>query len=98
MEGSNRESGEVLIEGLVRQIGHWKLALPALLLLEIARPFSFLVGQGLYLCQPLLGYWTEEPRIAGYADLVADRTNLDRLIARLAETRSGTADGGEGRG
>ncbi|MEJ2207650.1 MAG: hypothetical protein P8129_01265 [Anaerolineae bacterium] len=97
MEGSNRESGE-LIEGLVRQIGNWKLTLPALLLFEIARPFSFIVGQGLYLCQPLLGFWTEEPRVTGYADLFSDRKNLDRLIARLADTQSGTANGGEGRG
>jgi len=98
MEGSNRESGEQLIEGLVRQIGHWKLTLPALLLIEIARPFSFVVGQGLLLCQPLLGYMTEEPRIADYADLLTDRNNLDRLVSRLEETLSRTTNGGEGRG
>ncbi len=98
MEGSNRESGEQLIEKLVRQIGRWKLALPALLLLDIARPFSFLIGQGLLLSQPLLGYFVEEPRIADYADLLADRGNLDRLVSRLEESRSGATTGGEGKG
>jgi hypothetical protein len=26
-----------------------------------------------------------EPRIDGYADLLADRTNVDRLVARLQQ-------------
>jgi hypothetical protein len=98
MEGSNRESGEQLIEELVRRIGRWKLALPALLLLEITRPFSFLVGQGLLLSQPLLGFFVEEPRIADYVDLLADRDNLDRLVNRLEENMSLSATGGKGRG
>lgn len=98
MEGSSREPYEHRIEALVRQIGRRRLALPALLLLEITRPFSFLLSQGLSLCQPLLGYLFEEPLIAGYAELLADRGNLDRLIARLEETQALAATTGEGRG
>lgn len=98
MEGSNRASGDQLIEELVRQIGRWRLGLPALLLLEITMPFSFLLGQGLLLFQPFLGYFVEESQIGGYADLLADRRSLDRLVCRLEETRSWAATGGEGRG
>jgi hypothetical protein len=98
MEGSSQEPYEDRIEALVRQIGRRKLALPALLLLEITRPFSFLVSQGLLLCQPLLGYFVEEPLVAGYADLLADRGHLDRLVTRLQESQYHTAPGGEGRG
>ena len=98
MEGSGPEPYEHRIEALVRQIGRRRLALPALLLLEITRPFSFLVSQGLLLFQPVLGYFVEEPLVAGYADLLADRGNLDRLIARLEETQSPAANRGEGRG
>lgn len=97
MERSNRESGEQLIKDLVQLIGRRKLALPALLLLEIARPFSFIAGQGLLLCQPLLGYFIEEPQIGGYAELLADRGKLDRLVDRLEKARSDAASGGEGR-
>lgn len=98
MAGSSREPDEQRIEVLARQIGRRRLALPALLLLEIAKPFSFLLSQGLLLCQPLLGYLVEEPLVAGYAELLADRRNLDHLMTRLEETQSHAAHGGEGRG
>jgi hypothetical protein len=98
MEGSSLQPDEQRIEALARQIGSRRLVLPALLLLEITRPFSFLVSQGLLLCQPLLGYFVKEPLVAGYAELLADRGNFDRLVARLEETQSHAASGGEGRG
>lgn len=83
MEESGQEQSEQLIEHLTQQISHWRLALPAILFLQIARPFSFIASQGLLLCQPLLGFVFDSPRIADYADLMADRTNIDRLVARL---------------
>jgi len=83
MEEPGRESSEQLIEQLTRQIGRWKLTLPALLLLEVTRPFNFIASQGLLLCQPLLSYFVPEPRIADYAELLADRANVDRLVACL---------------
>lgn len=98
MEGSSQEPQAQRIEALVRQIRRRRLALPALLLLEIARPFSFLLSQGLLLCQPFLGYLVEEPSVAGYAELLADRGNLDRLVTRLEEIQSHATSGGEGRG
>jgi hypothetical protein len=98
MEGSSQEPEAQRIEALIRQIGRRRLALPALLLLEIARPFSFLLSQGLLLCQPLLGYLVEEPVVAGYAELLADRDNLDQMVIRLEELQSHAANGGEGRG
>jgi hypothetical protein len=98
MEGSDRESDEQLIEELVRRIGRWKLVLPARILLEITKPFGFIAGQGLLLCQPLLGYFVEEPWIAGYADLLGNRGSLARLANRLEETQYCAANGDEGRG
>lgn len=97
MESSNQGAGEQLIKDLARLIGRHKLALPALLLLEITRPFSFIAGQGLLLCQPLLGYFVEEPQIGGYAELLADRGNLDLLATHLKEARSDSTNGGKGR-
>ena len=98
MEGSSGEPEAQRIEVLARQIGRRRLTLPALLLLEIARPFSFLLSQGLLLCQPLLGYLVEEPLVAGYVELLADRGSLDRLVTRLEEIQSHAANGGGGRG
>ncbi len=83
MEESGQEQSEQLIEHLTQQISQWRLALPAVLFLQMTRPFSFIASQGLLLCQPLLSFVLDGPRIAEYADLIADRTNIDRLIAHL---------------
>ena len=83
MEESGQEQSEQLIEHLTQQISQWRLALPAVLFLQITRPFSFIASQGLLLCQPLLSFIFDGSRIADYADLLADRTNIDRLVARL---------------
>jgi hypothetical protein len=83
MEESGQEQSEQLIEHLTQQINQWRLALPAILFLQVTRPFSFIASQGLLLCQPLLSFVYDAPRIADYADLLADRTNIDRLVARL---------------
>lgn len=85
MEESGQEQSEQLIEHLTQQISQWGLALPAIVFLQVTRPFSFLASQGLLLCQPLLSFVYDAPRIADYADLLADRTNIDRLVARLEE-------------
>jgi hypothetical protein len=98
MEEPGLESSEQLIEQLTRQIGSWKLTLPALLLLEVTRPFSFIASQGLLLCQPLLSYVIPEPRIADYAELLADRASVDRLVACLENQSTGHGQGGEERG
>jgi hypothetical protein len=87
--------GEQLVARLVQQLDRWRLALPALAVFEAARPFSFILSQGLLLCQPLLSFVYDESQIAGYAALFADRTNLEHLISQL-ESRH-TVPGGEGK-
>jgi hypothetical protein len=77
-----------LIEQIIGQIRKWKLVTPAILFLEIARPFSFLASQSLILCEPLLNFFYQEPHIADYADLLADRSNIDLLVARLDQAGS----------
>lgn len=87
MEEPGNEPTEELIESLACQLDRWGLTLPAAVFLEVAKPLSFIASQGLLLCQPLLSYLVEEPRIAGYADLLADKGNIDRLVVRLERTR-----------
>ena len=85
MREPGMELGEKQMDDLCRRIQRWKLTLPALLFLEIARPFSFLASQGLLLCQPLLSYLVDGSSIDRYAELLADRENLDRLVGRLED-------------
>jgi len=74
-----------LIDRLAEQITRRGLTVPAVLLLDLFRPFSFIASQGLLLCQPLSGWMNLEQQVADYAGLLADRSNLDYLVARLEQ-------------
>jgi len=60
--------------------------MPAVLLLDLFKPFSFIASQGLLLCQPLSGWMNMEQQVADYASLLADRSSLDYLVARLEQS------------
>jgi hypothetical protein len=91
----SRPATDQLIDGLARHIRRRRLETPAVALLEVSRPLSFLASQGLLVAQPLLGFLFGESQVGGYADLFADRANVDRLIARLDPVEMATCDSGE---
>jgi hypothetical protein len=92
---SEGASSEQLIEPLARRINRWNLALPAIVVLEAIKPISFIAGQGLLLCEPVLSFFYAEPRVSDYANLLADRSNVDRLIACLEGTPPVRSNNGE---
>ncbi len=87
MEKTGDERNQELIEHLARRLDRWGLTSPAIVLLEVTKPLSFIASQGLLLCEPLLSFLYEGPRIADYADLLADREKIDRLVTRLERDR-----------
>ena len=97
MADSEHAQSEHLIEHLAEQISRWRLNVPAILLLQVTRPLGFIASQGLLLCQPLLSFVYDAPRVADYAELLADRASMDRLVARLEETERAQGSGDKGR-
>ena len=97
MADSDQMQSEQLIEQLTEQISRWRLTVPAILLLQATRPLSFIASQGLLLCQPLLSFVYDAPSVEGYAELLADKANIDRLVARLEEEEHARSPGGRGR-
>ena len=97
MAESVHVQSEQLIEHLTEQISRWRLTMPAILLLQVTRPLSFIASQGLLLCQPLLSFVYDAPRVADYAELLADRASMDRLVRRLEEEEHARGSGGKGR-
>ena len=85
MREASPERSKQLVNQLARRIGRWRLTLPSLMFLELAKPLSFIASQGLLLCQPFLGFFELEEQVADYADLLGDRSNIDHLIARLEQ-------------
>lgn len=98
MGESGKEQSEQLLDHLTQHIERWRLTLPALLFLQATRPLSFIASQGLLLCQPVLSFFYGTPRIGEYADLLADRANIDRLVARLETDSREFSNCGEERG
>ena len=98
MRQTDQESSERLIAGLAGQINRWRLAQPAILFLEVIKPLAFVAGQGLLLCEPLLGFFFTESQLGEYADLLADRSNVEHLIARIELDSLGCDHGKKGKG
>jgi hypothetical protein len=84
-----------LVEQLARQLNGWGMVQPALFALEVFRPLSFLASQGLLLCEPVLGAFYGE-QVFEYANLLADGTSVDCVVARLEQDVSARACIGEG--
>ncbi len=89
------ERSEQLVEQLAQRVDRWQLTLPAILFLEIAKPFGFIASQGLLLCQPLLGFFYDETKIADYSELLSKRSNLDQLMAKLESQKMARNRGGK---
>ena len=97
MADSEHVRNEQLIEHLTEQISRWRLTVPAILILQVTRPLSFIASQGLLLCQPLLSFVYDAPRVADYAELLADRASMERLVMRLEEAEQTQGSGDKGR-
>ena len=83
---------EKLIERLADWIARWGLTTPAIFLLETSKPFSFLGSQMAWMVQPLLGPVMGYDEVGTYARLLEDRTNVERLLARLESHRADDGD------
>ncbi|MHB1296222.1 MAG: hypothetical protein ACYC4R_14670 [Anaerolineae bacterium] len=88
-EASDLADPQGFIQELASGIVARGLAAPAMLLLEVLKPWGFACGQALLLLNPLVG----APQIAGQsvADLLEDRRNVELLLAAIAQRHSGQA-------
>jgi hypothetical protein len=71
------------------------LAPVAVLWLESFRPLTFLGGQALLAVTPLLEVFAPRLPLARVAELLEDRTNLDRLVDELTSLRDHEHDAPE---
>ena len=93
---SGERSEKQRIDQIAQQIRRWRLTVPAIVFFEILKPFSFVASQALLVGQPLLEFFFEG-QIAAYADLLAERSNVDRLVACLEQVEPAPADVHKGR-
>lgn len=82
------EERDRLLDSAARAVVRRRLEVPAVLLLELNRPLTYLGSQALVLFTPLLGAAVGVETLQKLAKLLEDRENLDRLIDRI-ETLAG---------
>jgi hypothetical protein len=76
---------DLLIERLAQRVSRWGLTAPAILFLEANKPFSFIGSQVLLFFQPLLGFLLGDEIMGGYAQLLEDQANVERLLHLLEQ-------------
>jgi hypothetical protein len=76
---------DLLIERLAQKVSRWGLTAPAILFLEANKPFSFIGSQVLLFFQPLLGFLLGDEVMGGYAQLLEDQANVERLLHLLEQ-------------
>ncbi len=74
-----------LIEKAAGRVVSMKLQVPVVLFLECMKPFTFLAEQGLILLAPLLMPVLGPGKVEGVCAFLAERSNVDRLVARIEE-------------
>lgn len=77
------EERDSLIERLAKRVVQYDLRVPAILFLEMHRPFAYLAGQSLLLGSGFLGPLFGPQNIQQMAKLFEKRENVDRLIERI---------------
>ncbi len=75
-----------LIGAIAGRLRAWNLSSPAILLLHMHAPLSFLLSQLLLFAQPVTGFFAIEALTRDLAFLLEEPENIERLIERLEST------------
>jgi hypothetical protein len=89
-EELKEEDRDQLIELLAQKVHKKGLHTPAILFLEMHKPFSFLTGQTLILSSGFLVPLFGVGNIQHYAKLLEARENVERIICRIEELQANT--------
>jgi uncharacterized membrane protein len=71
------------IQRMAEEVARRRLEVPAVLLLEMHRPLTFLASQALVVSTPFLGALVGPDNVLKLSKLMEDRANLDRLLERI---------------
>ena len=89
-------SSNILIERTARHIADWKLTAPAVAFLQVNKPLLFVGSQVLLMLQPMLDVFLVRQLTTEWATLMADRDQIEVLIARLEAMQHSGSEVGNG--
>ncbi len=86
---------EILVESIAASIEKRGLQVPAVLLLEMHRPFHFLLGSGVVAASGVLVPFFGAKRVQQASKLLESKQGLEMLIARIEQNHTAAVKGGE---
>ncbi|MCX8053362.1 MAG: hypothetical protein N3B12_06105 [Armatimonadetes bacterium] len=74
-----------LVDSIAKRIVSRRLETPAVFLLEMHRPLSFIASQAALVAMPFLAPLVGAQRVADFSRLLADHRSVELLIRRIEE-------------
>lgn len=84
-EPLSEEQKAQLIDALAQQVVKRGLSVPAILFLELHKPFAFIGSQAGIVFSPFLAPFFGFDRVDDYTQLLSERENWERLVERIEE-------------
>jgi hypothetical protein len=84
-EPLSEEQKAQLIDALAQQVVKRGLSVPAVLFLELHKPFAFIGSQAGIVFSPFLAPFFGFDRVDDYTQLLSERENWERLVERIEE-------------
>ena len=85
MDPELSERVNALIQRVAAEVVRRRMATPALLVLETAKPLSFLGNQALVFLEPMVRAFLPAPDYELFVKLLEDRSRVERLILAIEE-------------
>ncbi len=74
------------IEQAARLVQRYGMEVPAIFFLELGKPVAFAAGSAVHMATPIFGtLLAKEDMMTDYANILSDRSLLERLICRIEE-------------
>jgi hypothetical protein len=88
-EELSENSRDELIDSLANRAVKHGMASPAILFLEMHKPFGYLAGQAAILGSGFLGPFVGMKKLQQYSKLVQNRDNVEKLIVKIEQLAAG---------
>ncbi len=72
-----------LIELVATKIVAWRMSIPAIMVLESAKPLSFVASQALVFLEPLVQVFLNPQNYRRFYEMLENRENVERLIQAI---------------
>ncbi len=78
-----RDTYDDLIELVASKVVAWRLSIPAIMVLESAKPLSFVASQALVFLEPLVQAFLTPRNYRRFYEMLENRENVERLIQAI---------------